>query len=66
MVYALGTGLLLTLPDLLSHIEELAADPRYKAPMKKIVDYRNATIKKLAMKEYPPGLIPFSCLSYCI
>ena len=50
LVYAVGSGVL-TLPDLLRHIEELAADPRYKAPMKKIVDYRNAIMQKLTMKE---------------
>lgn len=50
LVYAVGSGLL-TLPDLLSHLDDLAADPQYKAPMKKIVDYRNATINKLTMNE---------------
>lgn len=50
LVYAVGSGLL-TLPDLLGHLDDLAADPQYKAPMNKIVDYRKATIKKLTMNE---------------
>ena len=39
-VYAVGTGAL-TLDDLLSHTEELANDPKYVAPMLKLIDYRN-------------------------
>ena len=27
--------------DVIKHLDELAADERYKAPMKKLVDYRN-------------------------
>jgi len=50
LVYAVGSESL-TLSDLLKHLDALAADPKYKAPMKKIVDYRNATIKKLTMNE---------------
>ena len=50
IVYALGTGEI-TFNDLLLHIEELAKDPNYKAPMKKIVGYRNSTLSKLTTEE---------------
>ncbi len=50
LVYALGNGKI-TFDELLQHIEELAADPQYKPPMKKIVDYRNATLFGLSIEE---------------
>lgn len=50
LVYVTGEGDI-TFPELMSHIEELARDPGYKAPMKKLVDYRNATLNEISMKE---------------
>ncbi|MBE0564862.1 MAG: hypothetical protein IH621_02820 [Krumholzibacteria bacterium] len=38
-VHAVSEGRV-TVQDLLAHWDELAADPRYRAPMKKLVDYR--------------------------
>ena len=47
LVYALGIGEV-TYDDLLLHIEELAADPKYISPMKKLVDYRNSSLSSLS------------------
>ena len=47
LVYALGIGEV-TYEDLLLHIEELAADPKYISPMKKLVDYRNSSLSSLS------------------
>jgi hypothetical protein len=39
LVIAKGTGVI-TGPDVIAHLNALAADDRYSAPMKKLVDYR--------------------------
>ena len=44
LLYAEATGTV-TYDDLVNHIDELCQDPGYKAPMKKLVDYRR--IKKM-------------------
>jgi len=41
IVYVIGEGNI-TLDDLSNHIEELSKDPKYIAPMKKLIDYRQA------------------------
>lgn len=41
LVYVSGEGEI-SLDDLLNHIKELAVNPEYIAPMKKLVDYRRA------------------------
>ena len=50
LVYAIGSGRV-TLSDLLSHMDELSRDPNYKAPMKKLVDYRQIDCLELSMEE---------------
>jgi hypothetical protein len=50
LVYALGSDTV-TLSDLMSHMDELSHDPNYKAPMKKLVDYRQITHLDLSMEE---------------
>jgi hypothetical protein len=47
LVYAVGKGPI-QFDDLMAHIDEIACNPEYTPPMKKIVDYRNATIEKLS------------------
>lgn len=42
LVYAVGEGQI-NYADLLGHIDALSADKLYRGPMKKIVDYRNAS-----------------------
>jgi len=49
-VYAVGEGQI-SFDDLLQHVNELAEDPKYVSPMKKLVDYRNATIANLTTEE---------------
>ena len=41
LVYVIGVGEII-LDDLLNHLDELSKDARYIAPMKKLVDYRQA------------------------
>lgn len=41
LVYVSGTGDIAA-GELLNHLNELSSDDRYKAPMKKLVDYRRA------------------------
>ncbi|MDY6954768.1 MAG: hypothetical protein SWE60_24975 [Thermodesulfobacteriota bacterium] len=50
LVYVVGAGVV-TFSELMSHIEALSKDTRYKAPMKKLVDYRNITGKELETRE---------------
>ncbi|MBU0986046.1 MAG: hypothetical protein KKH68_02240 [Proteobacteria bacterium] len=50
LVYVTGTGTL-TFAELMRHIEELYQDPKYKAPMKKLIDYRQITKYALSLKE---------------
>ena len=50
LVYAVAEGRV-TIDELLDHIRELAADPRYEPPMKKLVDYRNAPVVALSVAE---------------
>jgi hypothetical protein len=49
-VYVIGNGDI-TFSELMRHIDELAQDPDYKAPMKKLVDYRNIESLDLSMSE---------------
>ena len=39
LVYLKGIGNV-TFSELMNHIDELSQDPKYKAPMKKLVDHR--------------------------
>ena len=50
IVYVIGSGFI-TFSELMRHIDELAHDPDYKAPMKKLVDYRNIESLDLSMNE---------------
>ena len=50
LLYVKGTGTV-TFSELMSHIDELCQDPKYKAPMKKLVDYRQVKKMDLSMKE---------------
>lgn len=40
IILAVGSGVI-TAKDILGHLEKLAEDDKYIAPMKKLVDYRN-------------------------
>jgi len=50
LVYVHGTGAV-TFYELMHHIEELCLDPKYKAPMKKLIDYRQIKYLDLSMQE---------------
>jgi hypothetical protein len=50
LVVALPTGSV-TLDDLMKHLDELARDPRYASPMKKLIDYRNTPMVALTPDE---------------
>lgn len=50
LVYAIGVGKI-SIEDLLMHLEELARDPAYQPPMKKLVDYRNTPVLALTPEE---------------
>ena len=50
LVYVIGTGAV-TFYELMHHIEELCLDPKYKAPMKKLIDYRQIKYLDLSMQE---------------
>ena len=40
---------IITFSELLSHINELSKDPRYKKPMKKLIDYRQVNNVDLSL-----------------
>ncbi|MBU0731194.1 MAG: hypothetical protein KKA70_15795 [Proteobacteria bacterium] len=50
LVLAVGQGLI-NFDDLARHIDTLAHDPKYISPMKKLVDYRNASLVELKREE---------------
>ena len=50
LVYVIGTGAV-TFYELMHHIEVLGQDPKYKAPMKKLIDYRQLKYLDLSMNE---------------
>ena len=50
LVLAKGSGVL-TANDVIEHLERLAADNRYTAPMKKLIDYRLVENLNIAPKE---------------
>jgi hypothetical protein len=50
IVYVIGNGVI-TFSELIQHIDELAQDPAYTAPMKKLVDYRDIESLNLSMNE---------------
>ncbi len=50
LAYVVGTGAV-TFSELMNHVDELSKDPKYKAPMKKLVDYREINKLDLSMKE---------------
>jgi hypothetical protein len=49
-VYVIGHGVI-TYTELMDHIDKLAHDQDYKAPMKKLVDYRTIISLDLSMSE---------------
>ena len=50
LVLAKGSGVI-TGSDVIRHLDALAADDRYKAPMKKLVDYRTIDSIRISLKE---------------
>jgi hypothetical protein len=50
LVLAKGTGVITGI-DVIAHLDALAADNRYRAPMKKLVDYRTIDSISISMKE---------------
>ena len=50
LVYAKATGTV-TFSDLMNHVAELCQDSKYKAPMKKLVDYRKIKTMDISMDE---------------
>ena len=50
LIYAKAAGTV-SFNDLLNHIDKLCQDPKYKAPMKKLVDYRQIKKMDLTMDE---------------
>lgn len=50
LVYAVGEGEI-KFDDLLDHYEDLSNNPKYIPPMKKLVDYRNATLVELSIDQ---------------
>jgi len=50
IVLAKGAGVITGI-DVIRHLDALAADDRYKAPMKKLVDYRTIDSISISMKE---------------
>lgn len=50
LVYSVAENTV-TLDDLLHHLEELADDPDYTAPMKKLVDFRKAQLVAISNEE---------------
>ena len=50
LVLAKGSGVI-TGSDVIRHLDALAADDRYKAPMKKLVDYRTIDSIRISLEE---------------
>jgi hypothetical protein len=50
LVYVIGAETI-TFDELLDHLDDLSKDPQYKAPMKKLVDYRNIEKIGVSMAE---------------
>ena len=50
LVYIRGIGAV-SFSELMNHVDELCQDPKYKAPMKKLVDYRQIKKLDLSMDE---------------
>ena len=50
LVLAKGSGVITGI-DVIRHLDALAVDERYKAPMKKLVDYRTIESISILMKE---------------
>ena len=50
LVLAKGSGVVSGI-DVIEHLESLAADKRYIAPMKKIIDYRSIDSLKISQEE---------------
>ncbi len=50
LLYVKGIGAVF-FPELMNHVDELCQDPKYKAPMKKLIDYRQIKKLDLSMDE---------------
>ena len=50
LVLAKGSGVITGI-DVIRHLDALAVDDRYKAPMKKLVDYRTIDSMKISLEE---------------
>lgn len=50
LVYAIGVDQV-SLADLKQHMDELASDPAYRSPMKKLVDYRSGPVIRMDGEE---------------
>ncbi|MEJ2053747.1 MAG: hypothetical protein P8X42_07485 [Calditrichaceae bacterium] len=50
LILATGEGVI-TFSELMNHLEQLSQDPKYKRPMKKLVDYRRVTSIQMSSTE---------------
>jgi len=50
LVLAIGSGVITGI-DVIRHLDALAVDGRYKAPMKKLVDYRTIDSIRISLEE---------------
>ena len=50
LVLAVGEGVI-SFSELMDHLEQLGKDPKYKKPMKKLVDYRNVDSIQMSSSE---------------
>jgi len=50
LLYAKGIGAV-SFSELMNHVDELCQDPKYKAPMKKLIDHRQIKKFDLSMNE---------------
>jgi len=50
LVYVIGKNRI-TYDDLMTHMIELSKDPKYKSPMKKLINYLDATLVELTREE---------------
>ena len=50
LLYVKGVGAV-SFSELMNHVDELSQDPKYKASMKKLVDYRQVKKMDLSMDD---------------
>ena len=59
LVLAVGEGVI-SFSELMDHIEQLGKDPKYKKPMKKLVDYRKVDSIQMSSSESETFCTPFA------